>query len=389
MKQPKVFIAGAATALMVTDAASAEDASAVSFAADYTTDLLANVSGGADTGFRRLDSLDVTLGVDLERFIGLDHTQVFVYGLYNNGQSISELAGDAQAVSSIEAPVEAARLYEAWIDHRFGGGPLSVRAGLYDINSEFDVLEATNFFIHGAHGTGTDLGQSGRNGPSVFPFTSLAARAEIDFGGGLKFRTAIADGAPGDPDHPKRTAVKLGNGDGAFIISEAEFSNDRFRVIGGGWNYTSEFERYDGAMGDDNDGFYAGGEISLTGHALEGARGVVAFLRAGQADGDYNQFSKYYSAGLVWKTPLLAEGDAIGLGVAWSHASAAFLAANPFFAGNEAAIEFSASVAATEWLTVQPQVQYIINPSAEAGLDDAVVVGVRASASLNGLVNSF
>src|SRR3546814_14116465 len=91
---------------------------------------------------------------------------------YNNGRSISDLAGDVQAVSNIETGVRALRLYEAWIDQKIGDAA-SVRIGLYDLNSEFDALDTAGFFVSSTHGIGTDFAQSGRNGPPLFPATSL------------------------------------------------------------------------------------------------------------------------------------------------------------------------------------------------------------------------
>jgi porin len=53
-----------------------------------------------------------------------------------------------------------------------------VKIGLYDLNSEFDVIEAAALFLNPSHGIGPDFAQSGRNGPSIFPVTSLAIRGE-------------------------------------------------------------------------------------------------------------------------------------------------------------------------------------------------------------------
>src|SRR3546814_8879648 len=68
--------------------------------------------------------------------------------------------------------LRALRLYEAWIDQKIGDAA-SVRIGLYDLNSEFGALDTAGFFVSSPHGIGTDFAQSGRNGPSIFPATSL------------------------------------------------------------------------------------------------------------------------------------------------------------------------------------------------------------------------
>jgi len=176
----------------------------------YTGEVMGNVSGGVRRGTRYLDNLDFVFETDMEKLVGWTGAQVHVYGLYNNGKSISDLAGDTQAVSNIEAGTQAFRLYEAWIDQKIGDR-LSVKAGLYDLNSEFDALDAAGLFVSSPHGIGTDFAQSGQNGPSIFPSTSLAARVQWAPAEGWVVRAAVLDGVPGDPDHPGRTAVKLGH----------------------------------------------------------------------------------------------------------------------------------------------------------------------------------
>ena len=78
---------------------------------NYTADLIGNASGGLRRGTRYLDNLDIVIEADMERLVGWKGAQVHIYGLYNNGASISDLAGDTQASSNIETGVRAARPY--------------------------------------------------------------------------------------------------------------------------------------------------------------------------------------------------------------------------------------------------------------------------------------
>ena len=103
---------------------------------------------------------------------------LFVYGLYNNGSTLEnsdELVGDLQVISNIDAS-HAWRVFEFW--YEFGEGPWSVRTGLYDLNSEFDVNETGGLFLNSSHGMGPDFSQTGENGPSIFPgfVTGIARR---------------------------------------------------------------------------------------------------------------------------------------------------------------------------------------------------------------------
>ncbi|WP_222874162.1 carbohydrate porin [Hankyongella ginsenosidimutans] len=138
--------------------------------------------------------------------------------------------------------MQAVRLYEAWLQHDLPNERASLRFGLYDLNSEFDALATASLFINSAHGIGVDIGQSGQAGPSIFPLTSLSARLEVAVTPALRVRVAVLDGVPADPDRPRRTAVKLGNGDGVLTIGEVDYTLGPARVIAGYWRYTAPFE---------------------------------------------------------------------------------------------------------------------------------------------------
>ena len=140
------------------------DAPAYGFEAAYTADLWHNARGGVRTGTAYLDNLDLTLSVDGERAWGVRGLSAYAHVLYNNNTRFSErYVGDAMTVSNIDAAY-GVRLYEAWMQWESGTAqPWSLRSGLYDLNSEFDVADSRSLFIHSTHGVGHDLGQTGEN----------------------------------------------------------------------------------------------------------------------------------------------------------------------------------------------------------------------------------
>jgi porin len=344
----------------------------------YTGEVMGNASGGVRRGTRYLDNLDIVFEADMERLVGWTGAQVHVYGLYNNGKSISDLAGDTQAVSNIEAGTQALRLYEAWIDQKIGDR-LSVKAGLYDLNSEFDALDAAGLFVSSPHGIGTDFAQSGRNGPSIFPSTSLAARVQWAPVDGWALRAAVLDGVPGDPDHPGRTAVKLGKGDGALLVGELEAPLAGGKLLLGHWRYTARFDRNDGlAAGKGNAGTYIRGELPLTGTA---ARKVDAFFRLGKAAGRFNMFEGFASGGLKFSGWVPGrDEDEFGIAVAAAFTADSYRAATGA-GSSEVAIEATYRAPITAWLSLQPSVHYIRNPSADPAIRNALVLGLRAEAT--------
>lgn len=346
----------------------------------YTGEVMGNASGGQRRGTRYLDNLDIVFEADMERLVGWNGAQVHVYGLYNNGKSISDLVGDTQAVSNIEAGTRALRLYEAWIDQKVGDR-LSVKVGLYDLNSEFDALDAAGLFVSSPHGIGTDFAQSGQNGPSIFPSTSLAARMQWAPAEGWVVRAAVLDGVPGDPDHPRRTAIKLGNGDGALLVGELEAPLGGGKLLLGRWQYTARFDRNDGiGTGKGNAGTYVRGEFPLIDRA---AQKIDAFFRLGKASGRFNMFDGFASGGLKFSGWVPGrDEDEFGIALAAAFTSDSYRAATGA-GSSEVAIEATYRAPITPWLSLQPSVHYIRNPSADPGVADALVLGLRAEASFS------
>lgn len=346
----------------------------------YTSEVMSNASGGLERGTRYLDNLDIVFEADMEKLLGWTGATVQVYGLYNNGNSISELVGDAQAVSNIETGTKALRLYEAWIDQKIGER-LTLRAGLYDLNSEFDALEASGLFVSSPHGIGTDFAQSGENGPSIFPATSLAARVQWQPAEGWAIRAAILDGVPGDPNRPRRTSIKLGNGNGALLVGEVEAPLGGGKLLLGRWQYTARFEFNDGSGADTgNAGTYVRGEFPLS---SGGDRRIDAFFRLGAASGQFNMFDQFASGGLKFSNWVPGrDEDEFGIAVAAAFTSDSFRAATG--AGlSEVSIEATYRAPLNGWLTLQPSLHYIANPSASRGVSNALVLGLRADATFS------
>jgi porin len=346
----------------------------------YTGEVMGNASGGVRRGTRYLDNLDIVFEADMEKLVGWPDAQIHVYGLYNNGKSITDLAGDTQALSNIEAGTRALRLYEAWIDQKVGDR-LSVKIGLYDLNSEFDALDAAGLFVSSPHGIGTDFAQSGRNGPSIFPSTSLAARMQWAPADGWAMRAAVLDGVPGDPDHPGRTAVKLGHGDGALLVGELEAPLGGGKLLLGRWQYTARFDRNDGTgAGKGNAGTYVRGEFPLIDRA---ERKLDAFFRLGTAAGRFNMFDGFASGGLKFGgwVPGRHE-DEFGIALAAAFTSDSYRGATGA-GSSEIAIEATYRAPINPWLSLQPSVHYIRSPSADPGVADALVLGLRAEVSFS------
>ena len=352
----------------------------------YVSDLLANVSGGRETGFRAMGKLDILATLD-GALIGLDGPTFYLDLQYIHGDSLSEeLVGDAQIVSNIDA-LSALRPFEAYISVPVGSLERGTfKAGLIDLNGDFDVQEVGRLFLNSSHGIGPDFSQSGLNGPSIFPTTAMAFTLGWE-GDRLGLRFGLFDGVAGDPENPKRTVVRFPGDTGLLLVAEADLdlgASAKLQV--GGWGYTRRFDALNMFEPDGsprqiggNHGVYA---LIEGGIATWDDRSLDAWARIGMASDHINPISVYVGGGVTYGN------DDRKLGFAVAHASlgdpavrAAMLAGENVDRA-ETAFELTYSHSLSDRVTIHPDIQYVLNPGWNPSLRNALVFGVRFEVDL-------
>lgn len=353
------------------------DSSAYTLDIVYTADYLSNVHGGIRRKTAYLDNLDLTLKIDTGKAFNITGGTLFAYGLYNNKTTFSDVdVGDSQTVSNIDTR-GTLHLFEFWWEQRIGRH--SLKFGLYDLNSEFDVVETAGLFINSSHGMGKDYSQSGKNGPSIFPVTSLALRYRYT-DNNITLQTAVLDAVPGDPNHPLDPSLHIGADEGALLAMEANYTTADSRFGIGGWYYTRASADLLGTGSSHNAGIYAILERTLM--VNPGGRRLDGWLRIGYARDSVNQFNRYIGAGLVWRGCFPTRpDDKFGIALAYAGNGDAYRHVVALGGGTsdsaETNIELTYRAPLTPWLTVQPDLQYIINPGTNPHLANALSIGVR------------
>ncbi|CAM3268903.1 Carbohydrate porin [Sphingomonas antarctica] len=362
-----------ASAALSAGAARADDPPpTVSLAMRDTMDAWA-VPVGAYPGSDVLNKLQLSATVAGDRS-GLSgwiaHAQVF----RTDGTSLSARLGDIQTADNIEAD-RLQRLFEAWVQKTFGAGDrtLSLRGGLLDYNADFDSTATASLFLNSSHGIGADVARSGRNGPSIFPVSSLGIRATFSPSKTWTFRLAAYDGVPGDPDHPRRfSAVRLGDGDGALLALQIDaYLTDKSRAAIGVWRYTAPVTDPTKPSTDHADqGVYAAIEGPLPGHDK-----LSAWARVGVANRRTQAISGYIGTGLVAQGLVTGRPDD-KLGIAVARATLARLTLTGPYRPAETSIETTYQVKISDTFAFQPDLQYILNP-AVGGTHRALAAGLR------------
>lgn len=131
-------------------------------------------------------------------------------------------------------------------------------------------------------------------------------------------------------------------------------------------------------------GLYLRGEAQVSGDAQKGLR---AFARLGIADPHANAFGGFVGGGLLWRglVPGRAEDDtgiAFATAIAGTDQRRVSRATYGSADSAETAIELTHRFAVSKWLSIQPDVQYVIDPGLDPTLKNAMAVGVRAALTL-------
>lgn len=347
-----------------------------SFSGSYVGDYLTNVDGGISQAGGHISNISFQVAFDGNqgRIKGLRGT---IGGFYNNGGGFAgRRVGDLHGISNIEAGAKGFYLYETWLSLNFGReidgeGAAMIKAGVLDLNANFDVAGVSGIFMNSSHGIVPTFAQTGSNGPSIFPVLGLAVMGQYRVNRSLAFRGAAFDAAVGDPNNPLHTDLEWRKKDGELWVGEGEYTGENTRLLLGGFRYSKPTTTLLGAPDRRNEGIYAQAEVSANDN-------LSFFARGGVADDKINIFDKYWATGLTY-TGLLSgrEKDVFGFAIAdgrLGNDGRAFLGgARP----NETNYELTYSAAITDSLAIQGDIQYVVNPGADRNLQNATVLGLR------------
>ncbi len=347
-----------------------------------TGDMLSNVKGGAARGTRLAGLLYSSLLLDTAKLNWWEggNMKVSVLGLVSGNPS--QMVGDYQYFDNIDSP-SAFRIYDAWYEHHFFDDAVSARLGIFDFNSEFDVLSTAAVFVNSSFGLQPDISQ---NGPSTYPLTTVGLRLKYRSEQGAYVQGLVSDGVPGDPNTAHGTHINLAAGDGQFAIIEAGFTRQPKNAEGepdydaspdsklaiGSWYHTREYTDFADTPRQENAGVYLIGEQAFT----DQLRG---FFQFGAALSDRNQVANYFALGMNYSGLIPGrEDDIFGVAVAHARNGNRYVRSVADTNQAETAFEMTYLFKAAEHLTLQPDIQYILNPGMNRTLEDALVLGLRA-----------
>ncbi len=344
----------------------------------YKTDFTRNFSGGEKVDNSVLGNLDVRALLDAEKKWGWTGTTFMFYGLGNHlkaGSAPSELIGDTQITNNIEAKIDDFKLYEAYVLKKFDWYGTSILFGLHDLNTEFYSTESSTTLLNSSFGVGKEFAQTGTNGPSIFPYTAPSLRLRIEPSKTTFAQIAIFNAQAGNPDHLKGLHVDATSSEGFLYIAEtgtaAENKGVSSKYSIGAWTYSKKMAAINGGTDKSSTGAYG-----LIDHGF--SEDFSVFLRYGFANTEVSPVQSDVGAGFLLKSPLAGhKNDKLSFAITQASAGSDYKKINIDLENAETTLELTYKAELIEGLFVQPDVQYVMNPSFSKTLDPALAGTIR------------
>ncbi len=407
----------------------------ITLAANETSELLGNVSGGYKQGFAYDGLTQVDLQLDTQRAFGLHGGTFNVSALQIHGSNLSaNNLGTLQTASGIESD-DATRLWELWYDQELRrDGRLDVKIGQQSLDQEFMVSQNALLFVNTMFGWPMLPSANLPGGGPAYPLSGLGVRLRAQPTDGLVVLGGVFNGSPvdaaamGDPQRANPSGTSFPLNGGVLAIGEVQYT---YPVLGGlvygdrpeplartvklGFWYNSEpfsdlaidttgvplaSPASNGLprMHQGNYAVYATIDQLLYQKTTDPYRTLSAFGRAmGTPLGASNLIQFSLNAGLTLHEPIPhRRDDTLGIGMGYARvttgamasdaAQAAFVTpATPVRSG-ETYLEATYQYELFPWIQLQPDFQYVFNPGAgilnpnapTQRVHNEAVIGIRA-----------
>lgn len=352
----------------------------ISIDADLVLEGFKNFMGGVSSS-RTVGAytLDVSLTADTEKLLGWSGGTLYLNIEDHGGKNPSDvLVGDLQVFDKLNTP-SYTQIFELWYQQMFLKDKLRVKVGKIDGNLEFSVIDnGLTFLNSSAQVTPTCflLPTTPDPMPGLVAFVTPHESYYAGFGVFYSNRSERFGDIRGDPQLAQLSEF------GAFLIGETGVKWGRstwFEHEGnvklGAWAHTGTFATFDGAEQEGTHGYYVALDQTLwqPSHARKNGPGLRTFLGYGQTQKNINAVDYHVGGGVTW-TGLQPDrpDDVIGIGPQYAHISEKAGLRESY----ELAVEAFYRMHLNDWATVQPDLQYIVNPGGQ--YPDALVLTVHA-----------
>ncbi len=365
----------------------------ITFPVSYTIDVLGNPVGGASRGTAYTGVLGLGAHIDFQKLAGWQGASFGTQWYWIDGQDLSAKHINNRFTVDGLASFSTFRMNSLWFQQNLFSDKISLRAGILSLDTEFENSSVGGLFINTVFGWSPFLANNIPNGGPNYPMGAPGVRLALNPVDWFTYQGAITQGnvyAPNVNRHGFRW--RLNNDIGYLFIQEAIFhlnpsgkywGNYRF----GSWIFSGQTPSPadENVNQHDNYGFYfMGDQMILPTSTEDKNQGLAAFTHIAFDPPHRNLFQFYVDGGLTYTGPLSCRpNDSIGIAFAYGQLSeGAVIGATDGIGSScngEFLLEATYRLQLTGWMTLQPDLQYIVQPGGVEGIPNALVVGLRAS----------
>ena len=380
----------------------------ITFNTQYVAEVWGNPSGGVSTGTVYTGLMSFQGHVDLQKLLGWRGASFSTRWYWLSGRDISaEHVGNIFTISNI-AGFPTVRMNELWFQQNFLSDRISIRVGQLGADSEFDLSTHSVVFLNGAFSWSPYLSNNIPNGGPAYPMGTPGIRLALTPVNWLSYQGAVFQGNP-FAQNVNRYGFRwdLSASNGYFSIHEVTFRLSQgsessglpgtFKI--GGWFDTAPNPN-DNSTPPWNYGFYFVADQMLyrvansdgtpvtdnkgqqTTTASPTNKGLGIFTHLGFSPQSSSFMNFYIDGGLTYKGLIpTRDNDVVGVAVGYGHLSDnAQDNEGRSTPGYEIVLETTYQIELATWLSLQPDVQYVIHPSGTK-IPNALVLGARTTMS--------
>ncbi len=393
----------------------------ISFTLNQTSDYLGNTQGGIKQGFVYDGLLDLELDIDLNKAMGWQGGKIHLTGYGIQGRDLStQNIGNLMTASNVESEPALAKIGEFWLEQRLMDDRFRLRGGLLEADRYYMMSPTANVFVNSTFGFPDSWEANMPGSGPGYPNAAPGALASFDFNDDWKLTASIMNGSPVGPSTSSTSyGTDFPVGDGVLSWMEAAYT-PAFKLGDnalpgnyklGGWYNSASVNN----VTQSSSGRTFSNPVNTTyrgQYAIYGLIDQALWREAGSETQGLNVFTRltynpqternlvtwYFDTGLAYVG--LFDGrpaDVLGLGFGWAKFTPCLngpIAAQNSASGTqtplvkpESLIELTYQAPINPWLTLQPFLQYSINPGGRApmpnnpnqAIPNATVVGLRAN----------
>lgn len=348
--------------------------------ASYIGEVITNFSGGIKRGSVYQGMGNFLINYDTKKAKLWNGGRFYINAAHTHGGSPSKTyIGDFQVASNIEAD-NLTYFHEMWYSQDIGRAQVTI--GLQDLNVEFASSENASMFLNSSFGVHSTIADNII--APIFPLTAFGIQLKYYIHSRLAVKLIAFDGFPDDfsKDNPYNLHWKFTKEDGLLNIAEISWQpriKEKLEGIYSVGSYTHHHIAKEDPIRSDsweitNYGFYVVADQNLA--ERENGSIIRSFFQASISPYQKNENWYYLGLGVNYSNIFIRSGHDV-LGLALAHAGFAE------HRGNETTLELTYQYQINDQLIVQPDFQYIINPSGTSqDLENAFVTSARFLISL-------